>query len=68
MRDVGLNAAIKAVGNMAKLANGLNITRAAVSQWDRVPADRVADVERITGIPRHVLRSDLYPAHREAAA
>lgn len=48
-------------GNASRLANGLGITHAAVSQWEgRCPAERVVDVERITGIPREALRPDLY--------
>jgi DNA-binding transcriptional regulator YdaS (Cro superfamily) len=26
-----------------------------------LPAERVLDIERVTGIPRHELRPDLYP-------
>jgi DNA-binding transcriptional regulator YdaS (Cro superfamily) len=63
-KDPGVAAALTSVGNKA-LADGLNITRAAVSQWTRVPAEQVLKVERITGVPRTVLRPDLYP--REAA-
>ena len=50
------------------LARELGITHGAVFQWDRVPAERVIDVERITGIPREELRPDLYPptAHSPA--
>ena len=48
-------------GAKAELARQLGITHAAVNQWgDRVPAERVVDVERITGIPREALRPDLY--------
>lgn len=43
------------------VASELGITAGAVSQWDRVPAVRVIEVEKITGIPRHVLRPDIYP-------
>lgn len=34
-----------------------------ISKWEkrRVPAERVLEVERKTGIPRHRLRPDLYP-------
>ncbi len=48
-------------GLMKKVADALGITQGAVSQWRRVPAGRVLDVERVTGISRHVLRPDLYP-------
>jgi DNA-binding transcriptional regulator YdaS (Cro superfamily) len=46
-------------GLMAKLAAGLGITKSAVSMWDKVPADRLAEVERLSGIPRHLLRPDV---------
>lgn len=61
-------------GAMSGLAKALDITHAAVAQWGgRCPAERVIDVERITGIPREALRPDLYrraPAipTRESAA
>ena len=44
-----------------KVAKALGITHGAVSQWRRVPAERVIDVERLTGVPRYRLRPDLYP-------
>jgi len=49
-------------GLKVRIATELGITHSAVSQWRRVPADRVLEVERITGIPRHELRPDIYPA------
>lgn len=49
-------------GLTAKLTRELGFTSTgAVSQWDKVPAERLPDVERITGIPRHVLRPDICP-------
>lgn len=48
------------------LAKALGITHGAVNQWRRVPAERVIDVERATGIPREKLRPDLYPSERAA--
>lgn len=47
-------------GLLSKVASEMNLTRAAVSKWDRVPAERVVEVERITSIPREQLRPDLY--------
>jgi len=44
---------------LAKAMDGL--TPQAVSQWEIVPPLRVLDVERITGVPRHELRPDIYP-------
>ena len=57
-----LDAARKAAGGNVGIARALGgITPQAISQWRRVPAERVLDVERITGIPRSNLRPDLYP-------
>ena len=39
---------------------GRRISSQAVSQWVRVPAGRVLDVEAVTGISRHILRPDIY--------
>jgi DNA-binding transcriptional regulator YdaS (Cro superfamily) len=51
-----------------RLSRELGITHGAISQWRQVPAGRVLDVERITKIPRHELRPDLYPAPVQDAA
>lgn len=56
-----LHAAQK-VGGMAQLASKLGIARQAIYQWSRIPAERVVDVERVTGISRTELRPDLYEA------
>jgi DNA-binding transcriptional regulator YdaS (Cro superfamily) len=47
-------------GMMSLIARDLNITRAAIVKWQKVPAERVPDLERITGFARHELRPDLY--------
>ena len=48
-------------GMLTRIAEGLGISRSAVAMWERVPAERLPDVERITGIPRHMLRPDIVP-------
>lgn len=47
-------------GLMSKVAKGLGLSRSAISLWDKVPAEVVVEVERITDIPRERLRPDLY--------
>jgi DNA-binding transcriptional regulator YdaS (Cro superfamily) len=47
-------------GRLTKVALACGISHSAVWQWDRVPSDRVLAVERLTGIPRTLLRPDLY--------
>lgn len=59
--DRALEKAIAQAGNQSALARALEVKPQAIQQWDRVPVHRVLDVERITGIPRHELRPDIYP-------
>lgn len=58
---------IARAGGPAKLAASLGITSAAVSQWTRVPAERVLAVARASGLPAHDIRPDLYPEPERAA-
>ena len=60
-RDDGLAQAIDAAGGVRPLARALGVSQPAVSNWKRVPADRVLAVESATGIMRTALRPDLYP-------
>jgi DNA-binding transcriptional regulator YdaS (Cro superfamily) len=60
--------AIRAAGGGAALGKALKLNRQAIYQWSRVPPEHVHTVERLTGIPRHKLRPDLYPAERERVA
>jgi len=66
-KNQGLRKAIKAAGSAANLARKLRIERAAVAQWQKVPLGRVVAVERITGVPRHILRPDVHLPPAEAA-
>lgn len=52
---------------LARLAREIGITRGAVAQWDKVPAERIGDVSRVTGIPLNRLRPDLFKAAEDAA-
>ena len=60
MRDPGLSEAIRAVGGVSELARQIGISQPSVSNWTRVPAERVIAVESATGVDRSVLRPDLY--------
>lgn len=66
-REAGLEEAIRAVGGVSALARNLGIAQPTVSLWHRIPAERVLSVETLTGVPRAVLRPDLYPASEEGA-
>lgn len=60
MRDPGIEEAVRAAGGVGALARRLGIAQPSVSNWSRVPAERVIAVEAATGVHRAVLRPDLY--------
>lgn len=55
-------------GMISKIAADIGLTRGAVAMWQTVPAERILAIERITGIPRHELRPDLWEAPADAKA
>ena len=54
----------------ADLARTLGVDKATVTRWGQkgIPAERVPDVERLTGISRHELRPDLWTGPDDSAA
>src|SRR5262245_50152626 len=60
MRDAGLDEAIQAAGGVGALARKIGIAQPSVSNWSRVPAERVLAVEAVTGVSRATLRPDLF--------
>ncbi len=60
MRDQGLEKAIRTVGGVSELARRVGVAQPSVSNWNRVPVERVAVVEAATGISRAILRPDLF--------
>lgn len=69
MIEIVARAAEKA-GGVVALSRELGIKHTAMYSWKRVPAERVIDVERVTGISRHELRPDIFgpaPAAEDAA-
>src|SRR3979411_2037577 len=60
MRDAGLEEAIRVAGGVGALAQKSGISQPSVSNWARVPAERVVAVEAATGVARGTLRPDLY--------
>src|SRR5262249_60405645 len=63
MGDVGLEEAIRVAGGVGARARKIGISQPSVSNWSRVPADRVLSVEAATGVSRAVLRPDLNAEH-----
>lgn len=65
-RDPIIEEAFRILGKGArrKIGDACGITSQAVSDWDRVPPDRVLIVESLTGIPRERIRPDIFGAPR----
>jgi pyruvate kinase len=62
MRDPHLEALLAMRGAVTRIATALGISTAAVSQWKRVPDDRVAEVAKALGVPPAQVRPDLAEA------
>ena len=60
-----LQRAVDLAGGQTALAKRIGKTQGHISKWlqrDFIPPDVVLSIERATGISRHELRPDLYPA------
>jgi TorA maturation chaperone TorD len=60
MRDQGLESAIRTAGGVTELARRIGISQPSLSNWSRIPAERVPAVEAATNIHRTILRPDLF--------
>lgn len=60
--------AAKKLGGIVALSHSLGLSRGAASQWEEIPVDHVARLERLTGIPREVLRPDIFRREAKKAA
>lgn len=60
MIDDALQLACRNAGGRKALAAAIGVTRQAIEQWRRVPAERVLDVERVSRVSRHDLRPDIF--------
>jgi len=60
--------AAEIVGSLTKLAEKLGVSRPALYQWRKVPAERVIALETASGgkVTRHEIRPDLYPLETAA--
>ena len=58
--ELSIKEIAKEAGGVVALSLALGLSRGAVSQWERVPLERVNNVARLTGIPRERLRSDIF--------
>jgi DNA-binding transcriptional regulator YdaS (Cro superfamily) len=56
----GLEKAIAKAGSRQGLARLLGISKQAVCKWTSVPSRQIIRIEAATGVPRELLRPDLY--------
>ena len=55
--------------SLNRLAKAIGVDQTTATRWQRrVPVERVMDIERITGIPREVLRPDIFSKANTVAA
>src|SRR5512142_3327741 len=66
MTDRGVQEAILAAGGVTELARRIGMSQPSVSNWSRIPAERVLTVEAATGVARAILRPDLYDDNNES--
>ena len=57
--------ACKQAGGMRALARAIGINYQNIQGWRRIPAERMIDIETVTGIPRERLRPDLFVPRRK---
>lgn len=56
----GIRLAIEAAGGHRKLGRLLGVSHQSIAQWMGVPAERLLEVEVLTGVPREEMRPDLF--------
>ena len=63
MTTNNLRILLKSKGfNLGQLAEAVGVDKATVTRWAqrRIPAERVNEVSRITGLQKEILRPDLF--------
>jgi DNA-binding transcriptional regulator YdaS (Cro superfamily) len=60
----GVKLAVDAIGGHRKLGRLLGISHQAIGHWEYVPAERLIEIEILTGVPREEMRPDLYRGFR----
>ena len=68
MEDTPIAIATKCAGSVKALAEVAGVRPQAISQWKKIPAERAVRISDALGIPRHVLRPDLFEVPKAEAA
>lgn len=59
-RTTPLARATEIAGGVVRLSEKLGVKHQAISQWKKIPASRVLDIERLTGVSRYDQRPDIF--------
>jgi DNA-binding transcriptional regulator YdaS (Cro superfamily) len=57
---LAIKLAVGKLGSQTLVARRIGVTRQAMAQWSRVPAEHVLEMENISGVSRYELRPDVY--------
>lgn len=63
LKAQGLKDVLSYFGKPEDLAHALGISRQAVYKWIQkgcIPAERIGDIRKVTGIPSYYIRPDLF--------
>lgn len=60
LMEISIKEVAGKIGGVVALSHALGLSRGAVSQWRKVPIERVSAVEKLTGISRTLLRPDIF--------
>lgn len=59
-RPQAIQKAIDGAGGLVALSRALRLAPSTISEWNRIPAERVMAVETASGVSKELLRPDLY--------
>jgi hypothetical protein len=59
--DWGIRVLRGQPGLMTWLGPQIGVSQPAISKWAKIPSERAKEIARVTGIPLHMLRPDLWP-------
>ncbi|MEO0943222.1 MAG: hypothetical protein AAFY06_00070 [Pseudomonadota bacterium] len=66
---LGVQAVLQMAGGASAVSRILGVSHVTVVNWSRVPVDHVPKLAAALGLPRYLLRSDVYerPSLEQAA-
>jgi DNA-binding transcriptional regulator YdaS (Cro superfamily) len=69
MNTTAIEKAVTVAGSQSELARRIGVRQGYIWKWlrsKRIPAERVLAIEAATGVSRHELRPDIFPAEPQS--